>query len=175
MISPKTRPNAEVGYGLGKAGAKTEEGTPLCFCSQVVDLPEPVTLDFLDAEVEDSDKEEVQTQTVTEAEMIPSEQVYLNYTSLSGTLKSGVMWRAATVQLYLLIHWFLLTLTVVILSVAFAQWNRFLWPFLPKIRRQMIDGQAGEMTIKTLVKSMDEVQEHIKKYLCALRACVVHI
>uniref|UniRef100_A0A8B9HIJ3 VWFA domain-containing protein n=1 Tax=Astyanax mexicanus TaxID=7994 RepID=A0A8B9HIJ3_ASTMX len=51
--------------------------------AKVVDLPEPVTLDFLDAEVEDISKQE--------------------------------------------------------------------------IRRQMIDGRAGEMTIKTLVKSMDEV------------------
>ncbi|XP_007234505.3 voltage-dependent calcium channel subunit alpha-2/delta-2 isoform X1 [Astyanax mexicanus] len=50
--------------------------------AKVVDLPEPVTLDFLDAEVEDISKQE--------------------------------------------------------------------------IRRQMIDGRAGEMTIKTLVKSMDE-------------------
>lgn len=41
------------------------------FCSQVVDLPEPVTLDFLDAEVEDSNKQEVETPTesVPEAEM----------------------------------------------------------------------------------------------------------
>ena len=29
--------------------------------SQLVNLPEPVTLDFLDAEVEDSNKEEVST------------------------------------------------------------------------------------------------------------------
>uniref|UniRef100_A0AAR2J587 VWFA domain-containing protein n=1 Tax=Pygocentrus nattereri TaxID=42514 RepID=A0AAR2J587_PYGNA len=53
--------------------------------TKVVDVPEPVTLDFLDAEVEDSSKHE--------------------------------------------------------------------------IRRQMIDGKAGEMTIRTLVKSMDEVHK----------------
>lgn len=41
------------------------------FCSQVVDLPEPVTLDFLDAEVEDSNKQEVQTKTVTEPKIFP--------------------------------------------------------------------------------------------------------
>ncbi|KAK1800051.1 hypothetical protein P4O66_006559, partial [Electrophorus voltai] len=60
--------------------------------NKVVDLPEPVTLDFLDAEVEDSSKQE--------------------------------------------------------------------------IRRQMIDGRVGEMTIKTLVKSMDEryIEEAIRMY-----------
>ncbi|XP_034170117.2 voltage-dependent calcium channel subunit alpha-2/delta-2b isoform X1 [Pangasianodon hypophthalmus] len=60
--------------------------------TKVVDLPEPVTLDFLDAEVEDSNKQE--------------------------------------------------------------------------IRRQMIDGRAGEMTIKTLVKSMDEryIDEAVRTY-----------
>ncbi|XP_076858364.1 voltage-dependent calcium channel subunit alpha-2/delta-2b [Brachyhypopomus gauderio] len=60
--------------------------------NKVVDLPEPVTLDFLDAEVEDSSKQE--------------------------------------------------------------------------IRRQMIDGRAGEMTIKTLVKSPDEryIDESVRLY-----------
>ncbi|KAF5893114.1 voltage-dependent calcium channel subunit alpha-2/delta-2-like, partial [Clarias magur] len=60
--------------------------------TKVVDVPEPVTLDFLDAEVEDSNKQE--------------------------------------------------------------------------IRRQMIDGRAGEMTIKTLVKSMDEryIDEAVRTY-----------
>ncbi|KAK3512490.1 hypothetical protein QTP70_014678 [Hemibagrus guttatus] len=60
--------------------------------AKVVDLPEPVTLDFLDAEVEDGNKQE--------------------------------------------------------------------------IRRQMIDGRAGEMTIKTLVKSMDEryIDEAVRTY-----------
>ncbi|XP_062842864.1 voltage-dependent calcium channel subunit alpha-2/delta-2-like isoform X3 [Trichomycterus rosablanca] len=60
--------------------------------AKVVDLPEPVTLDFLDAEVEDSNKHE--------------------------------------------------------------------------IRRQMIDGQSGDMTIKTLVKSMDEryIDEAVRTY-----------
>ncbi|KAL7837052.1 hypothetical protein SRHO_G00267630 [Serrasalmus rhombeus] len=60
--------------------------------TKVVDVPEPVTLDFLDAEVEDSSKHE--------------------------------------------------------------------------IRRQMIDGKAGEMTIRTLVKSMDEryIDEAVRTY-----------
>ncbi|KAI4894418.1 hypothetical protein NFI96_030272 [Prochilodus magdalenae] len=84
-----------------------------------VDLPEPVTLDFLDAEVEDSSKHEVGTQTDTDPET-----------------------------------------TQASLSCQTVRYSD------PQIRRQMIDGKAGEMTIKTLVKSMDEkyIDEAVRVY-----------
>lgn len=70
------------------------------FCSQVVDLPEPVTLDFLDAEVEDSNKQEVkhrqkpyQRQKCFLSEILGlGIRVYMNYTSLGLTLKTEVKW-----------------------------------------------------------------------------------
>lgn len=68
----------------------------------MVDLPEPVTLDFLDAEVEDSNKTEVRTQIVIEAAMCPLwdtgsfRAIYMNYTGLSRTLRSGEKWKIAT-------------------------------------------------------------------------------
>lgn len=75
----KKNPNKKVGYG--KAGPETEgkhrtSTASLCttmhLCSQVVDLPEPVTLDFLDAEVEDSNKREVQTKNSNRTKNISS-------------------------------------------------------------------------------------------------------
>lgn len=82
--------------------------------SQLVNLPEPVTLDFLDAEVEDSNKEEVSSEIVLS---FFSEQLHLQPLNC----------------------------------------------FLFQIRRQMIDGRAGEMQIRTLIKSVDEASCHVHK------------
>lgn len=57
---------------------------PLLFLSvQIINFREPVTLDFLDAELEDSNKEEVQQNSLSETSSLLSTCIYSIYTVYS--------------------------------------------------------------------------------------------
>lgn len=99
---------------------------------QTAKFDEPVTLDFLDAELENDIKVEVWGRK-------KKQKKKPNYSTLL-YLFFGI---AALFSLLLLFFFFFVQL--------------IFWTFGRQIRKKMIDGQTGNYTISTLVKSQDEV------------------
>ena len=120
--------------------------------SQLVNLPEPVTLDFLDAEVEDSNKEEVSTQCIVELKSFWFSGVFCSLLLLSScaNLLSGqrtnmICLRSLTARVTCFHN-------MSVVKISFCV-------YICQIRRQMIDGRPGDMQIKTLIKSIDEASQ----------------
>lgn len=122
--------------GLGGGCGSPESFPSLPLCLQIINFREPVTLDFLDAELEDENKEEVG-------------RAWGRWRGTAGTRCSGADPRQPQLG-----H----------CPLGDAGWparpSRAALSHLlrvPQIRRSMIDGNDGQRFIKTLIKSLDEV------------------
>lgn len=141
----------------------------LPFFLQIINFREPVTLDFLDAELEDENKEEVRADRgqLLGHRLTPSSAVAKSTRPLQsalGSLSSSGSWHSS--------HGATVGTGAGSLSPG-CQHDELLTPAphrclaglcgphcLPcvlQIRRSMIDGNDGQRFIKTLIKSLDEV------------------